>query len=208
MRTIQTIAYQYAELSPDAQAKARDWYRRISDGDTFFAETVTEEFLAALRALGFNTTSKQIGWSGFYSQGDGAGFAGNWSAEGCNPGALLADRPVSYMDATGTAQTCPTNVRLHEACAPFVALASKYPYACGETSHGRGYYQRADFDANDGDGEPDDTLTEEFREACAGLADYLYRTLEAEYEYQNSDEQVADMLVANEYEFTESGECI
>ena len=35
---------------------------------------------------------------------------------------------------------------------------------------------------------------------------WIYRTLQEEYEYLSSDEQVLEMLDANEYDFTEDGE--
>ena len=38
------------------------------------------------------------------------------------------------------------------------------------------------------------------------FADWIYRQLEAEYEYQNSDEQVIESIRCNEYEFDEQGE--
>lgn len=37
------------------------------------------------------------------------------------------------------------------------------------------------------------------------FADWIYRQLETEYDYQNSDEQVDESIIANEYEFTEEG---
>lgn len=46
----------------------------------------------------------------------------------------------------------------------------------------------------------------ELRQLMRDFADWMYRQLEAEYEYRMSDEQVDDTITANEYEFTESGE--
>ena len=37
------------------------------------------------------------------------------------------------------------------------------------------------------------------------FADWIYRRLEEEYEYQTSEEAVAESMAANEYEFYEDG---
>jgi hypothetical protein len=40
------------------------------------------------------------------------------------------------------------------------------------------------------------------------FADWIYDQLRKEYEYQMSDEQVDETLIANEYEFDEDGDRI
>jgi hypothetical protein len=45
----------------------------------------------------------------------------------------------------------------------------------------------------------------EVRNALHSLMDWLYRTLEKEYEYHNSDEQIEESIRINEYEFDEDG---
>lgn len=44
-----------------------------------------------------------------------------------------------------------------------------------------------------------------FVELMRDLANWFYRTLEAEWEYQHADEQVDESIRANEYDFTEDG---
>ena len=46
---------------------------------------------------------------------------------------------------------------------------------------------------------------EELTEATRALMKAFYRSLEEAYDYNNSDEQVAETIVANEYEFLASG---
>lgn len=208
MRTISTTVYTYDELNEEAKERARDWYREADSGDTFFAEYPTDEFHDLLEACGFDVDKKRgLRWSGFSYQGDGAAFAGSWQAERCKPQALLADRPVSYVDESGTVQRCQTNERWHKAVAPIVALAARYPTAYGSVRmSGRGNNVLADsFDAEDDDIADSDALAEELADAARDLADAFYRALEAEYTYQNSDESIEEMIKANEYEFTEEG---
>ena len=38
------------------------------------------------------------------------------------------------------------------------------------------------------------------------LMKWIYRNLKKEYEYQNSDEQITESIVANDYNFTDDGE--
>jgi hypothetical protein len=216
MRTIQTDIFHYDELSDDAKAKARDWYRNASAGDDFYAECVTDDFHDVLKACGFNVDKKTgLQWSGFWSQGDGAAFRGTWYASDCKPAKLLADRPVSGT-RDGVPFECKYNKRWHDAIAPLVELAAQYPHASGsiETSHRYNNMRLESWDMGDDDGEPaydvstTDAAAEAFIDAARDLADAFYRTLEAEYEYQNSDEAVAENIICNEYEFTKEGKRI
>ena len=45
----------------------------------------------------------------------------------------------------------------------------------------------------------------ELTKTLRAFADWIYLQLQNEYEYQNSDEQVAETIEANEYEFTVDG---
>lgn len=209
MRNIVTTLYQYDELSDDAKAKARDWFRQGNDGDMFWSESPTEDFLELLKACGFSVDKKHLEWSGFSSQGDGAAFEGSWDATRCNPAAWLADRPASHIDSEGNTQTCKHNARYHEAAAEIVALAEKYPGGSGTVTTGRGNFIRADgftFEPDDDDTRDNDAAAEELADAARSLAGAFYWNLEAEYDYQNSDEMTAENITCNEYEFTEDGE--
>lgn len=66
--------FQYGQLSPKAQAKAREWWvnSELEGGDTFYAEPVMAEWRWLLRNKGFDGV--EIAFSGFWSQGDGASF--------------------------------------------------------------------------------------------------------------------------------------
>lgn len=48
--------------------------------------------------------------------------------------------------------------------------------------------------------------SDDLRECLADFSRWIYRNLEKEYDYQNSDEAVEEAIIANEYEFTEDGE--
>ena len=62
-----------------------------------------------------------------------------------------------------------------------------------------------DFDY-DGQDERDTSEVEEaIEEALSDFALWIYKQLQKEYEYQNSNDAVAETIAANEYEFDSEG---
>ena len=215
MRTKTIELFNYEELSPEAQAKARDWYREASAGDSYWHESAIEDFCETARMLGFTLdrargtrTIPAVYFSGFWSQGDGASFAGSWLASDCKAAQLIADRPATWTDDAGKVHKNAGNAELCRIAHEFGHLAKEWPGASGAITV-NGWYShsgtmRADFYlADDGDAAE---VEETFLQASRDLADWLYRVLEIEYEYMQSDEVVAETIVANGYEFTEDGE--
>lgn len=204
-RKIETTVFTYSELSEDAKAKARDWYREMDaqSGDTFFSESVLDDFGEVLTACGFDLVRGARGrdaiyWSGFGSQGDGASFAAYWRASRVDIDATLADRPA----------TCPSNAELHPILIAARDLAALDGQAHGDTAPTtRGHSQVSDYgtgeDLEDNANAPD--AADMFKELCSDLAHWLYHQLEREYAYQNTDAAVAESIEANEYEFTADG---
>lgn len=226
MRTIHTDVFQYDELDAHAQAKARDWLREATAADGFFAEHVTDTFSDLLTALGFELDTAPgrkapaIYWSGFSSQGDGAAFSARWSAELCTPSEWLDERPIKWPAESG-GHECPANKAWHDAAAPIIELAKEFKSATARVDNrGRGFHMALgdsyDFLVLDPDTDWDtdawaahdaanDAAGERFIEAARDLANTFYRALESEYDYQNSDESIAESLRCNEYEFTKEG---
>lgn len=210
-RKVELTVYKYAELSDSAKVRARNWLRELNAGDTFFAEFSEDAFRDALKALGF-TLNKRHGrdslyWSGFRSQGDGASFEGTWYASDFAPGELLADRPVEF-ERDGKRETCAVNVELHRIAGVLRALKTEgFRYAEVRASH-LGHHMACEgssLDTDAADSDPTPEQDERFIGAVRDLARMFYGALEAEYDYQNSDEQIAESLEANEHEFTADG---
>lgn len=76
MRTITHTVYTYDELSPEAQAKARDWYR---DGEEYewLGEYMREELDTLFEQYKITDAGTELRYSLNYSQGDGASFTGD-----------------------------------------------------------------------------------------------------------------------------------
>ena len=72
MRTEALHIYTYEELSDEAKAKARDWYRKNDDNE--YSEFVIDDAKEVAALMGWEID--KVYYSGFWSQGDGACFEG------------------------------------------------------------------------------------------------------------------------------------
>jgi len=224
MRTKTIELFQYSELSDRAKERARDWYREASSYDCDNSYVI-EDAATIAGFLGWDVNTRPVKlmngttryepaiyWSGFCSQGDGAHFVGTWRA--------------SNVDAAKLREHAPEDTELHKIAAHIESVAAAAPHASASVAH-RGHYQHELCTAFEFDGfapELDDEETprsreewdaieeaacereEELQEASRWLMQWIYKRLETEHEYQNSDETIAETIEANEYEFTADGE--
>ena len=136
--------------------------------------------------FGLDINLKNIQFSGFWSQGDGASFTGSFS--------------LSSVDPEGLKAACPTEVELHQLIdrlhvfaedhpsieGKITRLSSSYSHSntmiIGEYSSDMGYCneEAENFAAADAE----TTLLSIFRQ----LADWLYKRLNSEYDFQLADE--------------------
>ncbi len=191
MRSIVTEVFKYSELSPDAQSRAREWFRQGLEFDTEFVikdaqmigEMLGVEFATC---RGSSRARPSIYWSGFWSQGDGACFDGSWSYA---KGSTRAIREHAPRDA-----------ELHRIADALqrAARVSFYSVSASCTVT-RGNNMRVSCD--DCTREVEDVISQ----ALQDFAHWIYRQLETEYDYQTSDDQVSEMIEANGYEFDETG---
>jgi hypothetical protein len=209
MRTIEKTLYKYSELSESAQEKAREWYRSASAGDEFYAECVYDDAATMADILGIDLRQTRktkmegshsyeptIYYSGFWSQGDGACFKGDYRYK---PGASAAIR-----------QAAPTDTELHRIADALQAVQKRYFYALRASCTHPGHYMHSgcmrvevehsqDSYRDIGDAESD--ITQLMRD----FADWIYAQLENAYEWDNSDNVVSENIIANEYEFDDAG---
>ena len=75
--TVQTDVFTFSELSADAQQRAIDTAREWAAQDDFFSEYVIDDAKTIAALMGIEIDN--IYYSGFWSQGDGAQFTGNYS---------------------------------------------------------------------------------------------------------------------------------
>ena len=209
-RTRVDQVYKFSELDERAKERARDWFRQGVFTESFDWEHVFDDAKECLKLAGFDVD--RIYFSGFSSQGDGACFEGDWNANKA--------QPVKAMK-----QHAPKDKALHAIAAEMRAIAKLCPGASMSVKH-RGHYNHegctefsisaegpewednnarkpAEWDALR---ERDNETAERIKEASRDAMRWIYRRLEAEYEYQNSAEVVDENIEANEYEFNEQGE--
>jgi hypothetical protein len=212
MRTATVEVFKYSELSDKAKERARDWFR---DGDELRTDSVYEDAQKIAGLIGiefkqreFRTMGGQrrnepvIQWSGFSAQGDGASFEGGLS-------------PLRFAVAHASVlEYAPKDERLHAIAAELDRLQGKYGNRLSaRISLSRGNYCHSgmmqieasaeDSDGNDSEVNEDDA--KELTRAIRQFGDWIYSQLQAEYEFQNSDETVSSNIEANEYEFTAEG---
>ena len=222
MRIKQTKVYQYDELSDEAKKKARDWYREGNCDDTYWSKSVIDEAATVAGFLGLDidqTAYKTMGgetrykptiyFSGFSSQGDGACVEGTWRASD-----VKVDRLKEHA---------PQDQELRRIVDGLAEIANEYPDGSFTVKH-NGHYSHSRcthfnielpckaFDEAECDS-PEHTRLDEKRsndedtlkELARDFMNWIYKQLEKEWDYQNSDEQVEESIRANEYEFLEDG---
>lgn len=213
-RTIEKTVYKYSELEGRAKERARDWYLQGFDF-SFSAESLLDDFKATAAKLGVDLTldrnSRKLAvyWSIGGSQGDGASYSGTWRASALDVAAVAAEWPATWTDAVGQVYENKHGVELARIAGELqkAALMAPTAYAHVENSH-RSHFLTVSVHAEDTEGDDvdaDNDLSDIVTEALRDLATWLHGLLEADYEYQTSEEAVAESMEANDYEFEEPG---
>jgi hypothetical protein len=207
-RVIQTTVYKFDELSDKAKERARDWYREGAF-DFDWWDGIYEDAATIANLMGINIRQQPvklmngrtrydpaISFEGFSIQGSGASFEGQWIAENVEMGKVQ--------------DHAPTDKELHRIAAEFEAVARLDPEASFTVKQsGRGSHEGCtEFEINlpNVDEADEDATRDRLKEAARDLMRWIFKQLEAEWDYQNSDEQIDETIRANEYEFTEEGE--
>jgi len=208
-RIVETTVYQLGEMSVEAREKARACFRESMDTDDWY-EFVYDDFEAICAILGVRLKTRAVRlygggtrqrpcvyFCGFWSQGDGASIEAFYShANG-------ASRKIKAH--------APQDGELHRIADSLQAVQKRNFYQLrAEASH-RGRYtheycmaisvERDSPTHQDMTADAEEAVTEALRD----LARWLYRQLEREYEYQTSDAEVDEAIIANAYTFTNSG---
>lgn len=190
-------AYTFSELSDKAKDKARQYHHDAYISDGFWHECTIDDAKEVGKILGFDIDN--IYFSGFWSQGDGACWTGDYRYEKGAP-AKVAGYTGKDSELIRIAQGLQDIQRRN-----FYRLTASVRVS-GRYSHS--HTMRADVeDSSDpyrdaGDAEED--LLGLFRD----FADWIYSNLEKEYEYQTSDTVIAEYFDANDVLFTADGSVV
>lgn len=206
---VSTTIYRLEELSAAAKDAARSWYRQGAPFEDWY-EFVYDDFTRICDLIGVDLGSypvrlygdgtrqaPRIWFSGFSSQGDGACFEGHYRYARSSPKAIRAHAP--------------RDAELHRIADMLAATqrSNFYQLEASVQQRGRYYHEYSMTIDVERSGPAERAIAggaeEVVTEALRDLARWLYRQLEAEYEYQTSDEQVDAAIIANDYSFTDDG---
>ena len=203
MTTKTVNLYEFNELSEAAKEKARNWWRECNNDDTFWSECTIDEAKEQGENMGLDID--KVYFRGFWSQGDGACYTGTWSASCVKVG----ETAKGWGDS-------PATTEIKRIAAEFEQFAKAWPESSFSVKHSGHYSHEFCTDFNVSLGEDADNneevSPEQWREASDSLIEtardymrWIYRQLEKEYEYQNSDECIDENLTGNSYTFKEDG---
>lgn len=212
-RIVETTVFQFEELSDRAKEKARDWYRQHvftdeNDWDSVYEWAETAGALMgidirqkAVKTMGGGTRyDPAIYFSGFSSQGDGASFDGYYSYAKGAAKALAKE----FGDTSDASKEL---IRIATALQE-VQRKNFYRLSATMTQHGRYYHSgcmSVDVVNSNGDNASDE-IEGEVTLLMRDFADWIYKQLEKEHDYQMSAEAIDEAIIANAYEFNEDGE--
>lgn len=196
--TIETEVFTFDELDDDAKERAREWFREGGFNYEWWDFTL-DQAREIGAVLGFDIPEKNgIAFSGFWSQGDGASFSATWRAP---------KAPYKRMKALGfdwTHESVKPLLEMADAMAVLLCNMTRSERDEGATIYrsGRSVHEGSMRIGPDGY-EPEHA--EDLLDIARDFAHWVYRSLEREWDYMNSDEVVDESIRANEYTFTADG---
>ncbi len=197
MRTAETEVYEFNELSEQAKEHARERYR-ANAFDYDWWEYVYDDTKSAAELLGISINNIQF--SGFWSQGDGASFTGDYRyAKGAFKRIKAWAPEDKELHRIAEGIQCLQKQYFYSLRASITRDAGSNYYSHSGTMHVDVWDSRRSMYADLGDAEDD------LADLMRSFADWIYTRLEREFEFLTSDEQIDEAICANEYEFTEDG---
>lgn len=198
MRTVttETAIYTLQEVTENKELlkKVLDNYRNINT-DYDWHEYVIESETEKLKALGYSDV--EINFSGFWSQGDGASFTAKIDVHKW----IEQNNPIKYRRILSL-----LNAEFIEVDTAKVYRTTHF-YSHENTTKAEVYFNMF---GNLGTGAVNvsnllDKIESEIETQRYNLSKEIYATLEKEYYFLQTDEQIIESLECNEYEFTENG---
>lgn len=189
-------------MTEDQKAALIERYRDINVRYEWWDATY-DNFAEICKILCIELDKNEPSFSGFWSQGDGASFTGHFSPYGVEKApALMREHAPKDEELHRIAdKLCEINLIYF---AKFYGDITRSGYYCH--SHTMGVEIVVWDEDEDEDYWPDEVFSiveETFLDLMRDLADWLYKTLEAEYYYLTSDEAVWDAIEANELDEVE-----
>tara|TARA_R110000765_G_scaffold185144_4_gene290873 strand:+ start:754 stop:1353 length:600 start_codon:yes stop_codon:yes gene_type:complete len=196
MKTVETKVYQFNELSEEAKDVALDNNRDFNTSDEYWYENVIEDAIEIGDLFGIDID--KIYFSGFCHQGQGAQFVGNYAYK---KGGLKAVKEYAPLDT-----------ELHSIVKALQDIQRRYFYRLSATVETNGSYSHemaTAIEVEDSQGGyhgyASDEAEEEVKDLLREYMQWIYSRLDAENDYQTSDDAIGESLQANDMEFTVDG---
>lgn len=188
------VTYEFDELSDEAKRRALEVYRNINVDYDGWCDFVYEDAKRMGEIIGIDI--ENIYFSGFAHQDQGAMFEGRYEYV---PGSMARIR-----------EEAPLDYKLHEIADRLDQVQTYASYQIvARTRHSYPHYYHEYTMQVDVEREDEYDLREgqeeEVIDCLREFARWIYRQLDESYFDLIEDEQVAETIRANEYEFTESG---
>ncbi|MCK5605077.1 antitoxin of toxin-antitoxin stability system [Candidatus Pacearchaeota archaeon] len=196
--TVKTEVFKFDELAEEAQETAIERYR---EGNLNYDWWDFEDATQAAACMGIEI--ENIYFSGFSSQGDGACFEGSYSYQ---KGGVKAIKDYAPQDE-----------KLHQIAQDLQDIQKTCFYGLYATVKQSGHYsheyctdinvceRRTLRDGSEYDESASIADHENIEEVLRSFMRWIYKQLEAEYDYLQSDEAIKETIEANDYEFTAEG---
>jgi hypothetical protein len=195
METKELKLYNFQELSLEVQDKVIDINRDILTENRDWYDFTVTDFEEILENIGFYNI--KCYFSGFYSQDDGASFEAEY---GYKKGALSTIKTYAPND-NHLKYLVEQIQKLQKS--NFYSLSAKVERISSR------YYHSNTMIINEMYRDDNKSITEDtidtFRGLCRELADYLYNSLEKEYDYLTSDKSIREYLENEDSLYLENG---
>lgn len=195
-RTFETTVFQYGELSDDAKKKAVEWGQEFAHR-TFEPSMLSEWMKDRLDEVGL--PADDLEWSLSYSQGDGVAFYGlveDLDKLVRHLRKRTATRCLRYTDADDSNYMVSVSLSRN---------SFGWHYSHWNTMSVDVEWSECGTDPTPAQAAAMDALYEAVKTFVQDTSRQLERDGYADIEYQSSEEQVIEMIEANEYEFDEEG---
>lgn len=207
MQEIIIKLYRITELNEKAKEQALEAYRDLNVG-TGWWNHVYEDFKEICGTIGIEADTKDIYFSGFYSQGDGSKFSATINVAKLVTAVQNKNWKTYAPNEDLEFPTITIDRRLLNLYAKDLIDKPRIIYSV--RGYGVTIDQPCDFQRNRNTNFTNidwrlDELTEQLATIAKILNGFLYSSLEREYEYLSSDEGVFETIKANDYVFTEDG---
>jgi len=190
-----TKVYLFRELSENAQQKALEKLWEINVDSEFWYECIIEDAKEVGKLMGIDINN--IYFSGFWNQGDGACFEGNYE--------------YRKNSAKLVQNYAPKDTELHRIAKELQRIQKRCFYQLYAIVKHRGHYSHkycTEFTVQwnyDYYKKLPENVEDDLVETLRDFMDWIYDQLRKNYEYFTSKKSIIETIEANEYEFTEDG---